>query len=79
MAQFQMRSNAARYLADDAAEDILDRLSFLRHAPGRALVIGTQSDHMAAGLKSIGAEVISAERTGKPAAKKKAPAKRKSA
>lgn len=36
----QERPEAARYLAEDMAEDVLERLGFLRHQPKTALVIG---------------------------------------
>ena len=34
----QQRGDAARYIADDMAEDVLERLAFLRHEPARALI-----------------------------------------
>ncbi len=63
-AQLQTHAEAARYLAEDAAEDILDRLSFLRHSPGRALVIGDQSGLLGAGLVRLGAVVTRADSLG---------------
>lgn len=57
LAQQQQQPDAARYLMADMAEDVLDRLSFLRVEPRRALVIGD-----AAGLLELpGAEVVRAE------------------
>lgn len=38
--RLQVRPGAARYLAEDMAEDVLERLGFLRHQPKTALVIG---------------------------------------
>ncbi|MCC6925640.1 methyltransferase domain-containing protein [Novosphingobium sp.] len=40
----QGRAGAARYLAEDMAEDVIERLGFLRHQPRRALVIGLAAD-----------------------------------
>ncbi len=40
----QAQPHAARYLAEDMAEDLLERLAFLRHRPARALVIGPGAD-----------------------------------
>jgi len=38
--RLQQASDAARYLAADMAQDVLERLGFLRHKPATALVIG---------------------------------------
>ncbi|MCW1381842.1 class I SAM-dependent methyltransferase [Novosphingobium sp. KCTC 2891] len=57
----QTRPGAARFLAEDMAEDVLDRLSFLRHEPRRALVIGDLTGTVAAGLAAQGAEVVRAD------------------
>ncbi len=59
MAQLQQRTGAAGYLAEDAAEDILDRLSFLRHVPSRALVVGDIGGLVSGGLTALGAQVTS--------------------
>lgn len=40
----QGRAGAASYLAEDMAEDVIERLGFLRHQPRRALVIGLAAD-----------------------------------
>ena len=55
--RLQQAPDAARYLADEAADDIADRLSFLRHQPKRAHVLGDLSGTLAAHLASHGAEV----------------------
>jgi SAM-dependent methyltransferase len=52
---------AARYLIDDMVEDMLDRLSFLRHQPARALVIGDWSGALAEALRAQGTTVDEAE------------------
>lgn len=53
----QRLPGAARYIADDLAEDMADRLSFLRHAPARALVIGDPTGSTARDLLAAGATV----------------------
>ncbi len=40
MLRLQLAPGAARYLLDDMVEDVVERLAFLRHAPGRMLAIG---------------------------------------
>ena len=42
--------DAARFVIDDMVEDVLDRLSFLRHAPARALVVGDYTGTLANAL-----------------------------
>ncbi|MBB3861019.1 SAM-dependent methyltransferase [Novosphingobium hassiacum] len=58
-ARLQRLPDAASYIAQDMAEDVADRLSFLRHAPKRALVIGdpTGAVAVAQGLIAGGATV----------------------
>lgn len=57
MAALQGRPDAARYIADDMADDVLDRLSFLRHEPREALVVGDWTGTVAGGLRATGAQV----------------------
>ena len=52
---------AARYLLDDMVEDLLERLSFVRHVPKRALVIGDFSGALAGLLRIRACEVDEAE------------------
>ncbi len=52
---------AARYLHADMAEDVLDRIDFLRHVPARALVIGDWSGTLAPALRARGADVVIAD------------------
>lgn len=59
--RMQARPDAARYLLDDMAEDVLERLAFLRHQPARALVIGDFSGALAAALRAQGCVVEEAE------------------
>lgn len=55
MARLQTSADAPRYIADDMADDVLDRLSFLRHEPKRALMISDWTGAVAAGLAALGA------------------------
>lgn len=57
----QVRPDAARFVIEDMVEDVLDRLSFVRHEPGRTLVIGDWSGALAAALERQGAEVTRAD------------------
>jgi len=41
------RPDAARFLADDAADDVIERLSFLRHQPSTALLSGLPAPELA--------------------------------
>lgn len=50
-------SDAARFLAEDMAEDTLERLAFLRHQPARALVLGDWTGMLAEALSARGAQV----------------------
>lgn len=50
-------ADAARFLLDDMAEDMIDRLSFVRHTPARALLIGASVEALAAYLRDGGTEV----------------------
>lgn len=58
--RLQRRPGAARFVLDDMAEDVLERLAFLRHRPARALVIGDWSGAVASALRADGAEVTEA-------------------
>lgn len=52
-------ADAARFLLDDMAEDMVERLGFVRHRPARALLVGTAPDRLSAFLRDGGAEVVS--------------------
>ncbi len=52
-AALQQRPEAARYVLDDMVEDVLERLSFLRHSPRRSLVIGDWSSGLANQLGGV--------------------------
>ena len=56
-ARLRSGANTARFLIDDMAEDMIDRLSFVRHTPARALLIGWAPETLAAYLRAGGAEV----------------------
>lgn len=57
----QARPGAATYLMDDMAEDLVERLAFLRHQPRRVLLIGMVPDSLIADLTAQGAEVTQVE------------------
>lgn len=50
--------DAATFLLDDIADDIIERLSFVRHAPQRALVIGQGTRALTDYLKRSDAELV---------------------
>ena len=56
----QALADAPRYVIDDMADDVTERLGFLRHTPARALVIGDWTGTLAASLKAAGADVTEA-------------------
>ncbi|HQS70392.1 MAG: methyltransferase [Novosphingobium sp. 28-62-57] len=59
MAHLQQQPDAPRYVIDDMADDVLDRLSFLRHTPQRALIVGDWTGALAATLTATGCAVES--------------------
>ena len=61
MLALQALPGAPRYLIDHMVEDVLDRLSFLRHEAGRALIVGDYSGSLAIALRTQGAGVIEAD------------------
>ena len=61
MRSLQRRPDAACYLADDMAEDVLDRLAFLRHEPQRALLVGDGDGRLAEALAARGCTVVRAD------------------
>jgi len=61
MRALQARPDAARYLIDDMAEDVLDRLSFLRLEPQTALVVGDYAGGLSEALSARGVAVTSAD------------------
>ncbi|MCL9999271.1 MAG: class I SAM-dependent methyltransferase [Erythrobacter sp.] len=58
--------DAARFLLDDMAEDMIERLAFVRHTPARALLVGGAPETLAAHLEQVGAEVVT-DLTANPA------------
>ncbi len=61
MLALQQRADAPRYLIQDYAEDMLDRLSFLRFEPRRALVVGDWEGTLSAALGTAGVDVTQVE------------------
>lgn len=57
----QGRPDAARYLLDDMADDVAERLAFLRHDPATALVVGDRNGALTARLHAQGVAVTSAD------------------
>ncbi|MFN3988738.1 MAG: methyltransferase [Erythrobacter sp.] len=53
----QQAPTAARFVFDDMAEDITERLAFLRHQPARAAVLGDVTGDLARALENAGAAV----------------------
>ncbi|KQM17555.1 methyltransferase domain-containing protein [Novosphingobium sp. Leaf2] len=61
MLALQSRADAPRYIIEDMVEDVLERLSFLRFEPARALVIGDYSGALSQTLLARGVAVTQAE------------------
>ncbi|WP_295529344.1 methyltransferase domain-containing protein [Novosphingobium sp. Chol11] len=61
MRRLQQQEGAARYIADDMAEDVLERLAFLRHEPARALVEGDITGAISSALAARGCAVVRAD------------------
>ena len=53
--------DAARYIADDMVEDVLERLAFLRHEPQRTLLIGDVTGALGSALEAQGRVVVRAD------------------
>jgi SAM-dependent methyltransferase len=60
MRRLQERANAPRYLIDDMADDVIERLAFLRVEPARSLVIGDWTGGLPRALSRFG-EVVATE------------------
>lgn len=63
MRRIQGRPDAPRYVMDDMVEDVGERLSFLRHEPSRALLVGDWTGALARSLEAGGVEVTRADPT----------------
>lgn len=61
MLGLQARADAPRYLAFDYAEDMLERLAFLRHTPATALIVGDYTGELSAALEQTGCSVVGSE------------------
>ena len=57
----QARPGAAQFVIEDMIEDVLERLAFVRHQPGRALVIGDWTGELARALEGQGAKAVQTE------------------
>jgi SAM-dependent methyltransferase len=57
MRVLQAQGDAARFVIDDMVDDVLDRLAFLRHAPGHAMVVGDFTGALASALAAQGVAV----------------------
>jgi len=57
----QVQPDAARFVIEDMIDDVLDRLSFVRHEPGTALVVGDWTGVLAAALERQGSTVTQAD------------------
>ncbi|WP_296676247.1 methyltransferase domain-containing protein [Novosphingobium sp.] len=55
------RPDAARYVLDDMVEDVIERLSFLRHAPRNALLIGDRTGALGGFLRGSGCTVLAVD------------------
>jgi SAM-dependent methyltransferase len=53
--------DSPHFLAEDMAEDVLERLAFLRHEPARALLVGDTTRRLAEALSARGCEVARAD------------------
>jgi hypothetical protein len=62
-----MSKDPATFLLDDIAEDMIDRLGFVRHAPARAQLIGGGTEALVAHLKQ-GGGMVDVDPTANPAA-----------
>ena len=56
-AMLQNQPDAPRYVLADMAEDVTERLSFLRHRPARSLIIGDWGGSLASAMIQLGSEV----------------------
>ena len=63
----QVSTDAATFLLDDMAEDMIDRLGFVRHTPARALLIGGGTEALVAHLRH-GGGVVDVNPAANPAA-----------
>jgi SAM-dependent methyltransferase len=61
MRRIQFRADSPRYLLDDIAADMLERLAFLRHVPRAALVVGDVHCQLSQALGAQGVQVTRAD------------------
>lgn len=51
----------ARFVLDDAVEDVIERLAFVRHEPARALLVGDYGLALGSALQAKGSDVVQAD------------------
>lgn len=64
IAVLQANPDAARYLIDDMAEDVLDRLGFIRFEPRKCLISGDWTEQLVTSLRSAGAAITQVDPAG---------------
>jgi len=62
----QAQGDAARWFFEDMADDVIERLGFLRHEVRRALVVGDLAEVVGPALVALGAEVVRADPVAGP-------------
>ena len=61
MLALRAQADAPRYVSDDYAEDVLERLAFLRHEPDSACVVGDVTGALSSALETSGCAVTRSE------------------
>jgi hypothetical protein len=64
--RLRLSADPATFLLDDMAEDMIERLGFVRHTPERALVLGNAPETLCGYLRRVSAELV-ADLTANPA------------
>jgi len=57
MLALQAGADPVRYLHEDVAEDVIERLGFLRHQPARTLIIGDAGSILAQAIAPTGTQI----------------------
>ena len=61
MLGLQQDGDPPRYVIDDMVEDVPERLSFLRHRPAKALIVGDWTGVLGNALRGQGVDIVEAE------------------
>ncbi|MXO64437.1 methyltransferase domain-containing protein [Altericroceibacterium endophyticum] len=61
LAALQRRPDAAQFVLDDMTQDVLERLAFIRHEPGKALIMGDFTNELAKTLTAQAYDVKCAD------------------